>query len=157
VREYIVAPAQPLPLDEVLPFLEGLQEGIQSRYSVQQRAYPFPVRRTQLLVYELFQAVRLKRGQLKTVLLHTDPLGTPFPKIRDELMRAMEGAKEVVILAGAREGLPVGLMRACDFVAVTSQSASGLKLWSFRSHLTDRGENSCAGLSTCWLPLGSCR
>ncbi|MER3501824.1 MAG: hypothetical protein C4295_10230 [Candidatus Fervidibacterota bacterium] len=116
VREYIVAPAQPLPLDEVLPFLEGLQEGIQSRYSVQQRAYPFPVRRTQLLVYELFQAVRLKRGQLKTVLLHTDPLGTPFPKIRDELMRAMEGAKEVVILAGAREGLPVGLMRACDFV-----------------------------------------
>ncbi|MFA0754334.1 MAG: hypothetical protein IMHGJWDQ_002120, partial [Candidatus Fervidibacter sp.] len=103
MREYIVAPAQPLPLDEVLPFLEGLQEGIQSRYSVQQRAYPFPVRRTQLLVYELFQAVRLKRGQLKTVLLHTDPLGTPFPKIRDELMRAMEGAKEVVILAGARD------------------------------------------------------
>ena len=116
VRQYIVAPAQPLPLDEVLPFLEGLLEGIQSRYSVQKRAYPFPVRQTEVLVYELFQAVRLKRGQPDTVLIHTDPLGKPFPQIRDEVLEAVKGAREVVVLAGAREGLPVGLMRACHFV-----------------------------------------
>lgn len=115
VRQYIVAPAQPVPVGEILPFLEGLREGIQSRYSVQKRAYPFPVRQTEVLVYELFQAVRLKRGQPNTVLIHTDPLGTPLPQIRDELLKAVKEAKEVVILAGSREGLPVGLMRACDF------------------------------------------
>ncbi|MCC6037323.1 MAG: SPOUT family RNA methylase [Armatimonadetes bacterium] len=116
VKQYIVAPAQPVELGEILPFLEGLREGVQSRYSIQKRAYPFPVRETEILVYELFQAVRMKRGQPETVLIHTDPLGTPFPKVRDELLRAVKDAKEVVILAGAREGLPVGLMRACDFV-----------------------------------------
>lgn len=116
VRQYIVAPAQPVPLDEVLPFLQGLNEGIQSRYSVQKRAYPFPVRQTEVLIYELFQAVRLKRGQPETVIIHTDPLGKPFAQIQDELMEAVKLAKEVVVLAGAREGLPVGLMRACDFV-----------------------------------------
>lgn len=110
VRQYIVA------LEEVLPFLEGLREGVQSRYSVQKRAYPFPVRETEVLVYYLFQAVRLKRGQLERVLIHTDPLGTPFLQICDELLKAVRKAKEVVILAGAREGLPVGLMRACEFV-----------------------------------------
>lgn len=116
VRQYIVAPAQPTPLDEILPFLEGLHEGIQSRYSIQKRAYPFPVRQTEVVVYELFQAVRLKRGQPETVLIHTDPLGKPFAQIRDEILDAVKRAKEVVILAGSREGLPVGLMRACDFV-----------------------------------------
>lgn len=116
VRQYIVAPSQPVPLEEVLPFLDGLHEGIQSRYSVQKRAYPFPVKQTEVLVYELFQAVRLKRGQPGTVLIHTEPLGKPFVQIRDDLMKAVKQAKEVVILAGAREGLPVGLMRACDFV-----------------------------------------
>ncbi len=116
VRQYIVAPAQPLPLDEVLPFLEGLNEGIQSRYGIQKRAYPFPVKQTEVLVYELFQAVRMKRGQPDTVLIHTDPLGKPFAQIRDEVLDAVKRAREVVILAGAREGLPVGLMRACDFV-----------------------------------------
>jgi len=116
VKQYIVAPAQPVALDEVLPFLEGLKEGIQSRYNIQKRAYSFPVRETEVLVYELLQAVRMKRGQPETVLIHTDPLGTPFHKIRDELLKAVKDAREVVILAGVRGGLSVGLMRACKFV-----------------------------------------
>lgn len=116
VHEYIVAPVQPLPLESLLPFLEGLREGVQSRYAVQKRSYPFPVRRSKILLYELFQAVQLKKGRSGTLLIYTDPLGTPFPKIRGALMAAMRGAQEVVILAGAREGLPIGLMRACHFV-----------------------------------------
>ncbi len=114
LKAYYVSPFEPVNAVELFHFLRGLREGAVSRLRVQRESYGREVRRTELLVYDLYQLVRMKRG--RALLVGTDPKGEPFPEVREELGEALVESEEVVVLAGSRVGLPRGVLRSCDFV-----------------------------------------
>ncbi|AAM02675.1 SPOUT family RNA methylase [Methanopyrus kandleri] len=113
LKSYIVTPYEPVNAVELLHFLRGLRDGVKSRMDVQRESYGREFRRTELLLYDLYQLIRLKRDAL---IIGTDPKGDPYTEIRKTLGEALREADEVVVLAGSRVGLPRGVLRACDFV-----------------------------------------
>jgi len=114
LKAYYVSPYEPVNAVELFHFLRGLREGAVSRLKVQRESYGREVRRTELVVYDLYQLIRMKRR--KALLIGTDPKGDPFPEVREELGQALADADEVVVLAGSRVGLPRGVLRSCDIV-----------------------------------------
>ncbi len=113
LKAYVVTPHEPVNAVELFHFLRGLRDGVRSRMEVQRESYGREFRRTELLLYDLYQLVRLKRDAL---LIGTDPKGEPYTHVREDLGEELVERDEVVVLAGSRKGLPRGVLRACDYV-----------------------------------------
>ncbi|MEB3851758.1 MAG: SPOUT family RNA methylase [Desulfurococcales archaeon] len=113
VRELVVAPAGPVRARELYEFLGGVFEGIESRFRVQEKSYHRRVERVQVLVQDIHQLVRDRRGEPIIVL---EPEGEPVSRVADELWRVVRGRRRVNILVGSREGIPLGIYRYADLV-----------------------------------------
>ena len=117
VGELVVAPIGPVDAQQLLEFLKGLFEGIESRYAVQERSYGRRVRRTRVLVQDMYQFVRMHMGEPMIVF---EPEGEPISRVagevRELVLKALRRGKKVNILVGAREGVPVGVFRVADLV-----------------------------------------
>ncbi len=103
-----IAHYKPVSLDELLAFLQGVKEGIESRYQIQKRSYGRPVHRVPVYVYELYQYVREHRGE---PIIVTDPKGHYIMHVKDKLAEIFSSHEKVHVLIGAREGIPVGIFR----------------------------------------------
>ncbi|RLF25238.1 MAG: RNA-binding protein [Thermoprotei archaeon] len=112
VMELVVAPKEPIKAEELKTFLDGVFEGIESRYEIQRRSYGRPVHKVPVLVDNLYQLVLARRNEPIVV---TSTRGEPLSKVGDKLVDLFK-ERRVSILIGAREGIPTGLFRFADLV-----------------------------------------
>ncbi len=113
VKELVVAPAGIVRARELAEFLNGVFEGIESRYQVQAKSYHRRVERVQVYVQDIYQLVRDRRHEPIIVL---EPEGEPISKVADKLWELVKGARRVNVLVGSREGIPLGIYRYADLV-----------------------------------------
>ncbi len=113
VRELVVAPAGLVRGRELAEFLNGVFEGIESRYQVQARSYHRKVERVPVYVQDIHQLVRDRRGEPIIVL---EPEGEPVSRVGDKLWEIIKGKGRINILVGSREGIPLGVYRYADLV-----------------------------------------
>jgi len=108
VRELYITPFKPVPADELKAFLEGLFEGINSRYEIQRRTYSRRVHKVPVYVQDLYQFIRDRRGES---IIATSTRGRPVSELRNEIAEIFRKRGRVNVLVGAREGLPTATFR----------------------------------------------
>lgn len=113
VGEYIIALTKPTPAIQLASFIQGVEEGVNSRYVVQEKSYSRKPHKTSLSVYEMHLAVRRYRGR---PIIIFEPEGTPIYEAADRLADLILGKKPPLLVFGAREGVPTGLFRFADIV-----------------------------------------
>lgn len=113
VNELIIAPNKPVDAVELAKFIEGILEGIESRYTIQKKSYARDVRKVKVLVQDLYQLVRDRRGEPIIVF---EPEGKQLRESIDKLREIFTKSKRVNFLFGSREGIPKGVYRIADTV-----------------------------------------
>lgn len=113
VRELVVAPKERVAADELMAFLEGVEEGIESRYEVQKRAYGRPVHKVPVYVQDLYQLVRERAGE---PIIATSTRGETVGKLSEKLSELLSSKGRINVLIGSREGLPTGVLRVSTLV-----------------------------------------
>ncbi len=113
VRELIIAPNKPVDAVELAVFINGVKEGIESRYSIQQRSYARRVDKTPIIVQDLYQLVRERRDEPIIVF---EPEGETLDKTVSLLVEIFKQHKRVNFLLGSREGIPKGVYRIANLV-----------------------------------------
>ncbi len=103
-----IAHYRPVSLEETLAFLQGVKEGIESRYQIQKRSYGRPVHKVPVYIYELYQYVREHKNE---PIIVTDPRGQYIMHVKEKLAEIFQRHNKIHILIGAREGIPVGIFR----------------------------------------------
>ncbi|MCX8205170.1 MAG: SPOUT family RNA methylase [Candidatus Nezhaarchaeota archaeon] len=114
VGELVVAFIGCVDAAELKSFLDGVFEGVRSRFEVQRRVYGREVHKVPVYVQDLYQLVRERRGEPLVVF---EPEGEPLPKVADKLSDLfLKRRSRVSLLIGAREGVPSGIYRFADLV-----------------------------------------
>ncbi len=113
IGELYIAHYKPVTGDELLTFLQGVKEGIESRYEIQKRSYGRPVHKVPTYVYDMYQYVREHRDE---PIIVTDPKGAYIMHVKDKLAEIFTKHDKVHVLIGAREGIPVGIFRIATLV-----------------------------------------
>lgn len=108
IRELYITPFKPVPADELKAFLEGIFEGINSRYEIQKRTYPRKVHKVPVYVQDLYQFVRDRRGEN---IIATSTRGKSINELKDKIAEIFKKNERVNVLIGAREGLPTATFR----------------------------------------------
>ena len=116
IKELTVSPHEKVDAGELRDFLAGVTKGVKTRYSVQRRIYPRPVRRVRITVQSLYEVFREKSERRKTLVIVTDPTGSELPEIKERLKADLLKSEEVAVFIGAREGIPKGIIRKADYV-----------------------------------------
>ncbi len=113
VGELVIAPIGLVDALQLKTFLDGVFEGIESRYEVQRKSYGREVHKVRVHVQDLYQLVRDRRGE---VIIVFEPEGEYVSRVADELYRLLKSGKRVNMLFGSREGIPQGVYRFADLV-----------------------------------------
>ena len=113
IGELYIAHYKPITGDELLTFLQGIKEGIESRYEIQKRSYGRSVHKVPVYVYDMYQYVREHRDE---PIIVTDPKGAYIMHVKDKLAEIFTKHDKVHVLIGAREGIPVGIFRIATLV-----------------------------------------
>lgn len=109
IRELIIAPHTIVDAYELERFLTGVMEGRMSRYEIQKKSYPRKVELVPVRVYDLFQLARSRLGE---VFIVTSARGERInERLCEEIVNLLKREKRITIFAGAREGIPIGIMR----------------------------------------------
>ena len=111
--ELVITPHEPVDAAQLTEFLSGVLEGQESRLRIQERTYARPIRRVPVRIQDLYQLVRERANE---PLIATDPTGQTVAEVADEVVELFRGRGRVNILAGAREGLPKGVLRFATLV-----------------------------------------
>jgi len=113
VGELVIAPNKPVNAFELEAFIAGIREGIKSRYEVQKKTYSRKVECVRVLVQDLYQLVRERRGESMIVL---EPEGLQVRDALPKLRELFSRRRRVSLLIGSREGIPKGVYRVADLV-----------------------------------------
>ncbi|MCS7104741.1 MAG: SPOUT family RNA methylase [Thermofilaceae archaeon] len=117
VGKLFLTPLGPVEAQPFYHFLRGLFEGLRSRHELQKKSYGREVHRTQVYVQDMYQFVRARMG---SPLIVFEPEGEPVSRVAGKLssfiLENLRMGKEIVLMVGAREGVPSGLFRYADFV-----------------------------------------
>jgi len=114
VRELVVAPIGVIDALQLKMFLDGVFEGIESRYEVQRKSYGRDVHKVKVYVQDLYQLVRDRRNE--TIIVF-EPEGEHISKVVDKLYKLISESKgRINLLFGSREGIPQGVYRFADLV-----------------------------------------
>ncbi len=142
VGELVVAPIGLINADELKSFLDGLFEGIESRYRVQEKSYGREVHKVKVRLQDLYQLVRSRSHETIIVL---EPEGEPASRLGEELYKLLTGRRRVNILVGSREGIPSGIYRFADLVVdvapgitISTEYAAVAALVAFTTLIHDR-------------------
>ncbi len=115
IKELVIAPHEYVNAFELEYFIKGVRRGQLARYKVQEKAYAREVRKVPVFVRDMYQVARDKRRR-RNALIVTDPTGKQISDVREELVRRLAYADEIVVFAGSRTGVPKGIFRLADFV-----------------------------------------
>ena len=115
VKELVIAPIGSIPANQLLMFLKGVYEGIESRYNIQKKTYARKVNRIPVYVQDLYQVVR---DRFKEPIIVFEPEGEPVIKMKDKIKEIFNNpkVKRINILIGSRVGIPVGIYRFADLI-----------------------------------------
>ncbi|HDJ67089.1 MAG TPA: hypothetical protein ENF33_05210 [Nitrososphaeria archaeon] len=113
VKELIIAPNKPANAFELASFIDGVWEGIESRFKIQRKSYGRAVKRVEVYVQDLYQLVRERRGE---PLIVFEPEGLQLRDAIAKLKEIISRSKRVSFLFGSREGIPKGVYRLADLV-----------------------------------------
>ncbi len=113
VRELVIAPQGIVDAIQLLEFLRGVVEGIESRYEIQKRSYHRKPWRVPVYLQDLHQLVR---DRYREPIIVMEPEGEHVSKVADDIWRLIKGSKRTNILVGSREGIPPGVYRHADLV-----------------------------------------
>ncbi|MDH5816647.1 MAG: SPOUT family RNA methylase [Candidatus Nezhaarchaeota archaeon] len=151
VGELVIAIMGSVDAKQLRDFIDGVYEGIKTRYEVQRRVYGREVYKVPVLVQDLFQLVRERSNE---VIIVFEPEGDYIGSISDKLKSLLMSGKRVNILVGSREGIPKGVFRfasavvdlcpgvtiATDFAASSAIIALASLLQSEVEGQADKGE-----------------
>ena len=113
VRELVIAPNKPVDASELNKFIDGIIEGIESRFKIQSKSYARRVEKVRVYVQDLYQLVRDRSGE---PLIVFEPEGIKLSEAASKLKEIFEEAKRVNYLFGSREGIPKGVYRMANLV-----------------------------------------
>ena len=114
VGELVIGIAGLTRADLLSLFIDGVLEGIESRYRIQRKTYAHKPRRVNVTVQDLYQLVRDRRGEPKIIF---EPEGEAFPRVAGRLAEiVLSDVERVSMLFGSREGIPKGIFRFADLV-----------------------------------------
>ena len=133
IKELYVTPFYKVKAEELSTFIEGIIEGINSRYEIQRRTYHRRVRKVEVYVQDLYQFVRDRRGEY---IITTSTRGKSILELKDEILRIFSGKKNINILIGAREGLPTGIFRYSTIIVDVAPSITISTDFAFTSIIT---------------------
>ena len=111
--ELVITPHEPVDVAELSDFLSGVLEGRESRFKIQERTYARKVVRVPVRLQDLYQFVRDRADE---PLIATDPTGLTVAEAAERIEELFREGKRINVLAGAREGLPKGVLRFADLV-----------------------------------------
>ena len=114
VGELVVAPIGLVDALQLKTFLDGVFEGIESRYRVQVKSYGRDVHKVPVYVQDLYQLVRDRYG--RHVIIVFEPEGEPVSKAAERIYELLRSGRRVSMLFGSREGIPEGVYRFADLV-----------------------------------------
>ena len=113
IGDYYIALTKPAEARLLSKFIEGVNEGIESRYGIQKKSYARSPLKTRVHVYEMHLLIRQFRNHPVIVF---EPEGDFIADMRGRLRSLVNIKKRPVLVFGAREGVPKGLFRFADFV-----------------------------------------
>ncbi|BES82632.1 SPOUT family RNA methylase [Pyrodictium abyssi] len=113
VGELVVSPIGLVDARQLSVFLEGVFEGIESRYQIQRKSYGRDVRQVPVYVQDLYQLVR---GRYNEPIIVFEPEGDPASRRAKDILEIVKRSRRVTLLFGSREGIPEGIYRFADLV-----------------------------------------
>ena len=114
VGEFVIATMGVCDARRLAWFMDGVFEGIDSRYRIQCRTYAHRPRRVEVLVQDVYQLVRDRRAEPKIIF---EPEGEVFPKVSSKIADLfLKADRRINLLFGSREGIPKGLFRFADLI-----------------------------------------
>jgi tRNA acetyltransferase TAN1 len=113
VGEYYIALIEPIEASSLKSFIQGLIDGVESRYEVQRKSYGRSVQKTKIQVYDMYTLARMYHEH---PLIIVEPEGKKASQARDKLYKMMLDNKKPVFLLGSRKGVPKGLFRYADLI-----------------------------------------
>lgn len=105
----------PTDADKLQAFLNGIDEGIDSRFRIQKRVYERNVSRVPVDVYEIYQFLR-KIDRKGNLIIMTDPRGEVLQTSRNNLKDDLESTETVYLFNGSNRGIPTGCFERADHV-----------------------------------------
>jgi tRNA acetyltransferase TAN1 len=114
VKRFVAVMDSPVNSPSLQTFLNGLEEGLESRLSQQKRTYGGKIQKVPLKVYEIYQMLRSAKTE-KSLVIMTDPRGKTLPSISQELCQALNEAKDIYLFNGSNEGIPPGCFSLADY------------------------------------------
>ncbi len=143
VGEFVVAPVGLVNAQEILAFLQGVREGIETRYNIQKRVYARKVHKVPIYLQDLYQLVR---DRMNEPLIIFEPEGEKITKLGGELVKIFKGGDRVNLLLGSREGIPSGLYRfatlvvdLCPGVTISTDFAAASAIMALITLLEEHG------------------
>ncbi len=113
VGELVIALIGSVDAKQLRDFIDGVYEGIWTRYEIQRRVYGREVYKVPVLVQDLFQLVRERSNE---VIIVFEPEGDYIGSIGDKLRSLLLSGKRINVLVGSREGIPKGVFRFASAV-----------------------------------------
>jgi len=114
VGEFVIGTVGTCSARRLKWFMDGIFEGIDSRYQIQRKTYAHKPRRVKVLIQDLYQLIRDRRSEPKIIF---EPEGERFPKVAVEIANLFLGGNERInLLFGSREGIPKGIFRFADLI-----------------------------------------
>ncbi len=113
VGELVIAPIGLVDALQLKTFLEGVFEGIESRYQVQRKSYGRKTHKVPVYLQDLYQLVRDRSNEAIIVF---EPEGEHVSKKAEEILKLVKHYPRINMLFGSREGIPEGVYRFADLV-----------------------------------------
>lgn len=113
VGDYYIALIKPVDSYPLMRFIEGVLEGIESRYKIEEKSYGRRPVKTRVKVYEMHNLVTMYREHPIIIL---EPEGEILSRAKEKVAEVFVMGKRPVLLLGSREGVPGGLYRFSTLV-----------------------------------------
>jgi tRNA acetyltransferase TAN1 len=146
VGELVIAIMGSVDAKQLRDFIDGVYEGIRTRYEIQRRVYGREVHKVPVLVQDLFQLVRERSGEVMIVF---EPEGDYVGSMSERLRSLLLSGKRVNVLVGSREGIPKGVFRfasavvdLCPGVTIATDFAASSAIIALASLLQPEVEGS---------------
>ncbi len=109
-----ITPTGPVDAWELARFLEGLNEGMESRLEIQRKTYARRVSKVPVYVYNIYQFVR-EFADENIIVTSTRGRAISERETREKIKELFKG-RRVIIMIGSREGVPTGIFRYSKLV-----------------------------------------
>jgi len=114
VGELVIATIGACHAEHLKWFIDGVFEGIDSRYQIQRRTYSHKPKRVNVLIEDIYQIVRDRRSEPKIIF---EPEGETFSKVAHKIAaHFLKRNERINLFFGSREGIPKGLFRFADLI-----------------------------------------